>query len=514
MLRSRLTAPASCLRCAAGNGQEAKSSPTRERSRLTFDRTCGWQQRTAPSRPVRSPSATRGNPPRRGRQTASTSASLVARPRRRKATLPSRKTQIWLLRADGGEAWRLTDAKESISAYEWAPDTTKVAYLSIDALPKDEDEARRRKDDERIFEGNHRMQHVWTIALDSKQATQITSGTEFTVRSMNWAPDSARIVVGAGTTPLIRDERQDIFVVTLATKTLDKIAATPAPESAPRWSPDGSTIAYNLLPMGDAVTNRDGIMTRPLFNARLMLYDVATKKTTDVSDAKFDQPAGSVVWAPDSKRLYFGIGDRTYRSVVAYNLTTRQSSTLTKEQMISFGNGGRAKTGHGLRTRWIRRARQPTCSSPAADFSAPRKLSNVNPDAADYALGETEIVKWKSSDGWDVEGILVKPVGYEAGKRYPLLVDVAWRSDRRAHQWLQSSVATTADSSGPVRVGRCLYPNPRGSSNYGEKFMRGNIPDWGGGDYRDIMTGVDEVIKRGIADPDGSGSWAGATAAT
>src|SRR4029453_6161789 len=99
-----------------------------------------------------------------------------------------------------------------------------------------------------------------------------------------------------------------------------------------------STIAYNLLPMGDAATNRDGIMTRPLFNSRLMLYDVATKKTTDVSDAKFDQPAGSVVWAPDSKRLYFGIGDRTYRSVVAYNLTTRQYSTLTKEQMISFGN--------------------------------------------------------------------------------------------------------------------------------------------------------------------------------
>ena len=411
------------------------------------------------------------------------------------------KTQIWLLRADGGEAWRLTDAKESISGYEWAPDSTKVAYLSIDALPKDEEEARRRKDDERIFEGNHRMQHVWIIPLDSKQATQITSGIEFTVRSMNWAPDSARIVVGAGTTPLIRDERQDIFVVTLATKTLDKIAATPAPESAPRWSPDGSTIAYNFLPMGDAATNRDGIMTRPLFNTRLMLYDLATKKTTDVSDAKFDQPAGSVVWAPDSKRLYFGIGDRTYRSVVAYNLTTRQYSTLTKDQMISFGNGGLSKDGSRVAYTMDSASAPADVFVAGADFSSPRKLSNVNPDAADYALGETEIVKWKSSDGWDVEGILVKPVGYEAGKRYPLLVDVHG-GPTGAHT---NGFKLGVHNGGQLWAGRgwaVLYPNPRGSTNYGEKFMRGNIPDWGGGDYRDIMSGVDEVIKRGIADPE------------
>jgi dipeptidyl aminopeptidase/acylaminoacyl peptidase len=411
------------------------------------------------------------------------------------------KTQIWLLRSDGGEAFRLTDSKENISSYEWAPDSKRIAYLAADALPKEEEEARKRKDDERIFEGNHRMQHVWTVEIESRHSTQITSGNDFTVRSMNWAPDGTRIVVGAGSTPMIRDERQDVFIVTVATKAIEKIAATPAPESAPRWSPDGRTIAYALLPMGDATTNRDGISTRPLFNTHLMLYDVAAKKATDVSDPKFDHPAGTAVWSADSKRLFFGIGDRMYRSVVSYDVTSRQYTVLTKGQMIAFGAGALSKDGSRVAFTMDSATAPADVFVAGTDFSAPRKLSNANPEAADFAIGETEIIKWKSTDGWEIEGVLVKPVGYEAGKRYPLLVDVHG-GPTGAHT---NGFKVGVHNGGQLWAGRgwaVLYPNPRGSSNYGEKFMRGNIPDWGGGDYRDIMTGVDEVIKRGIADPE------------
>ena len=174
-----------------------------------------------------------------------------------------------------------------------------------------------------IFEGDHRMQHLWSIEVESKQATQLTTGTDYTVRAMTWAPDSARLAFGAGPTPMIRDERQDLHIVTLATKAIDSIVATPAPESGPRWSPDGTTIAFTMLPLGDATTNRDGIMTRPLFNSRLMLYDVATRKVRDVSDPRFDNSPGAIVWTPDGKRLLFGVGDRAYRSVVAYTLVHR-----------------------------------------------------------------------------------------------------------------------------------------------------------------------------------------------
>ena len=410
------------------------------------------------------------------------------------------KAQIWVMRVDGGEAWRLTDAKEGVGSYEWAPDSRKIAYMARDPLPKDADEARRRKDDERIFEGDHRMQHIWSIEVESKQATQLTTGTDYTVRGMTWAPDSSRLAFGAGPTPMIRDERQDLHIVTLATKAIEKIVATPAPESGPRWSPDGTTIAFTMLPIGDATTNRDGIMTRPLFNSRLMFYDVATRKVRDASDPRFDNSPGTILWTPDGKRLLFGAGDRAYRSVVAYTLSTGQYTKLTKGQMIAFGNGSLSKDGSKVAFTMDSPAAPTDVFIAGADFSAPRKLTSVNADAADFSLGDTEVLTWKTADGWESEGILVKPVGYEPGKRYPLLVDVHG-GPTGAHT---NGFKVGVHNGGQLWAGRgwaVLYPNPRGSTNYGEKFMRGNIPDWGGGDYRDIMAGVDEVIKRGIADP-------------
>ncbi|MDQ3583193.1 MAG: hypothetical protein M3495_17020, partial [Pseudomonadota bacterium] len=301
------------------------------------------------------------------------------------------KAQIWLMRVDGGEAWRLTDAKEGVASYEWAPDSRRIGYLARDPLPKEQEEARRRKDDERIFEGDHRMQHIWAIDVASKQATQLTTGTDYTVRGMTWAPDSSRLAFGAGPTPMIRDERQDIYVVTLATKATERIVGTPAAESGPRWSPDGKTIAYTMLPTGDATTNRDGIMTRPLFNSRLMLYDIATRKVRDASDPRFDNSPGTVVWTPDGKKLLFGVGDRAYRSVVAYTLSNGQYDKLTKGQMISFGNGSLSKDGSTVAFTMDSPTAPADIFVAKADFDQPRKLTSVNADAADFSLGDTEV---------------------------------------------------------------------------------------------------------------------------
>jgi dipeptidyl aminopeptidase/acylaminoacyl peptidase len=130
-----------------------------------------------------------------------------------------------------------------------------------------------------------------------------------------------------------------------------------------------------------------------------------------------------------------------------------------------------------------------------------KTLTATNPQLAGIALGETEVITWKSSDGTEVEGILLKPVGYRQGERYPLLV-VAHGGPTGAHT---NGFKASSGSGGHYWAGRgwaTLYPNVRGSTGYGEKFMRANIMDWGGGDYRDLMTGVDEVVRRGIADSD------------
>ena len=132
-------------------------------------------------------------------------------------------------------------------------------------------------------------------------------------------------------------------------------------------------------------------------------------------------------------------------------------------------------------------------------FASPKKLTDVNPQLRDIALGETEVITWKSTDGTPVEGMLLKPVGYQAGRKYPLLVEAHGGPTGATNAGFKANWG----SPGQVWAGQgwaVLYPNPRGSTNYGEKFTRANIMDWGGGDYRDIMSGVDDVIKRGIAD--------------
>ena len=118
---------------------------------------------------------------------------------------------------------------------------------------------------------------------------------------------------------------------------------------------------------------------------------------------------------------------------------------------------------------------------------SPVKLTDVNPQAKDFALGATEVVTWKSRDGLEVEGVLLKPVGYDPAKRYPLLV-VAHGGPAGAHL---DNYRVGGLEGGQLWAGQgwaVFYPNPRGSSNYGEKFLRANVADWGGGDFPDIMT--------------------------
>jgi dipeptidyl aminopeptidase/acylaminoacyl peptidase len=135
------------------------------------------------------------------------------------------------------------------------------------------------------------------------------------------------------------------------------------------------------------------------------------------------------------------------------------------------------------------------------DLGDVKKLTTIHPEVEEFALGATEIMTWPSTDGFEVEGILLKPVGYVEGKRYPLMV-VAHGGPTGAHH---DSFRVSYGDGGQLWAGHgwaVLYPNPRGSTNYGEAFMRANLLDWGGGDYRDIIAGVDALIERGIADPD------------
>jgi len=405
------------------------------------------------------------------------------------------RPQIWLLPTDGGEAAQLTSARDGVGAYTWSPDGSRVAYLTTDSLTRDAEAKLRRRDDPKVYEGDLRLSHIWLIDVATKQATKVTSGA-YTVRGApSWSPDGTRLAFDASPTNLIRDERRDAYVVTIATRQLDAITAMHEVESTPQFSPNGKTLAFTTNGH-EWKAYKDGIMPRTIRNAHLVTFDIATRALTDHAQPNFDVSVGQPRWSADGAHVWFTAGDRVWQSLYDYHVAAKAYTKMTKDQLVA----GVSASNDGARMAYVFDANDVPAEVFVQDasLSTPKRITNTNPWLADVALGVSEVVTWKSTDGSLVEGVLLKPIGYTAGAKVPLIVS--------AHGGPTS--AHTNGFKGGTGPGQTwasqgwavFYPNPRGSTGYGEKWMRGNIPDWGGGDYRDIMTGVDALIRKGIVD--------------
>jgi len=418
------------------------------------------------------------------------------------------RPQIYLMPIDGGEAWKLTDAKEGVPVqgvnYAWSPDSSSIAYVTADPRSAEEEANIKKRDDERVFEGDFRYSHAWVIDVSSKQATRITEGTQWTVQGApSWSPDGKQFVFGTATTPMLRDNRRDVYMATLSgglksSPTIEKLSTNWGADGQPRWSQDGATIAWVGEPNTTAPMP-DGTAHGVVMQQRLMLYDVKARTIKDTLTAQFDSDAGNPIWTNEGKRVMFVTGKRAYNEAFAYDLTTGAYTQLSQKRTIngtSISKDGRTIV---LTMDAPDSATEVYVTDPS--FANLKRLTDTNPQLAEVAQGETEVITWKSSDGVEVEGVLLKPVGFQAGKRYPTLV-VAHGGPAGA---FVNGFRLGGLEGGQVWAGKgwaVFYPNPRGSSNYGQKTLAANVNDWGGGDYKDIMTGVDALVARGISDPD------------
>jgi dipeptidyl aminopeptidase/acylaminoacyl peptidase len=408
------------------------------------------------------------------------------------------KTQVWILPMAGGEAYQLTDSRESITGFAWSKDGSRIAFLAVDTLPKGDEAKRKRRDDPLVFEGNLRLSHVWVVDVAAKKSSEIVHG-DYTVKGApSWSPDGQRLAYQASPTTLLRETRTDAYVVTLTDHRSERISGPGHSDvqSTPAWSPDGRTLAYTTLPQSHTA-RADSISDVQIGNNHLILYDVASHANKDVYDAKADVSAGTPQWTPDGTRILFSTGERAFNAIYSYDIASSKLARIVDKQLIR----GLSLSSDGRSVAFAMDAPNAPADIHISDltFASPRKLTDVNPQIRNLTLGETEVVTWKSGDGTPVEGVLIKPVGYQQGRRYPMLVEAHGGPTGATNAGFKASWG----SPGQVWAGQgwaVLYPNPRGSTGYGEKFTRANIMDWGGGDYRDIMSGVDEMVRRGVAD--------------
>src|SRR4030088_2518776 len=436
------------------------------------------------------------------------------------------KEQVWLLNRLGGEAERLTYTPQDVDELAWSPDGSRLALLLRDASLeeteafKEQDEREKDSDtdkstkekklktqrpwviDRRQFKQDEigyldrRRTHAYVFDLAKRSLTQVTSG-DYDDQEIAWSPDGKQLVFSSNRSTPDPDATYNTDIWIVSADNTDKgahvtqVTKSPGEDRSPAWSPDGKSIAYS---------------------ARLdpSVFEYGTRHLTIISvdggEAKilaksFDRMSTQPHFSPDGQFIYFIADDDGTQSLCRIPAGGGEiTRPIGGRLMVNDYNV--AKTGDIA-------AQVATIDRPDEIFTVPN--GHVTQDThtndglfSQLKLSHGEYVHFKSKDGTTVAGYLYKPLDYVPGKRVPTILrphgGPVW-----AYYAEFAHLAQLLAANGYA----VLFPNPRGSTGYGQKYAQAIFADWGNKDFQDDMAMVDYAIAEGIADPDklGVGGW-------
>ena len=414
--------------------------------------------------------------------------------------------QIWIIPVRGGEAEKVTEEEAGVSSFRWSPDAKRIAYVVRDT-PQDKAERDKRKKDRFdaiVVDSDFIYSHLWTIALDTKEKKRVSEGT-FSASDPQWSPDGAWIaytrtkagVQESAFTDISDDRNTDIYVAPASGGQSRQLTTNPGPDSQPRWSPDGKWIAYGSSPDPVGWALEIDLMLMPVEGG------AASTQARNLTGTYNDSIGGAAEWSPDGSAVYVGGAVGVYGQLLRVPVAGGEPKHVF-ESPAAYGGVDLSPDGQTLAFTF-QDAKTPTDIWTATSAGRGlKKLTDFNPQAKNFALGDIDVLRWKGADGLEIEGMLVKPVGYERGKKYPTILQIHGGPYGRFAFGFEERAQISAGAGYAV-----LMPNPRGSTGYGTKFATSNVNDWGGKDFQDLMLGVDEVIKLGVADPDRLGVMGG-----
>jgi dipeptidyl aminopeptidase/acylaminoacyl peptidase len=390
---------------------------------------------------------------------------------------------------DGGEAWQATKHETAVSAFDISPDGKKILFASQDPLTADARRRQRERDDAEVVDETFRFTHLWVFDIDSGKEKRVTSG-QFTVSDPQWAPDSNRIAFVARPNTKVDDAAVSDVWTTDLDGNAKKFYENAGPDTSPRWSPDGRTLA---------MASKTQVGNTQWYD-KLYLFPADGGKPR-VLLQNFDLGFGSPIWSKDGKIIYWSTGQGTKIALFGVDIT---SGELTTTSAPMGGANGGWQLSHD-NTFWVFSHSDGAQSTDlwaarrqGSSYAPPVRLTTANPwiAAEKLQLGKVESIRWPNSEGGIIEGVLTRPVGYQAGTRYPLIVNPHGGPSGASIESFSGANQMFAANGFLV-----LEINFRGSSTYGQKHLNANRNNWGIGDYDDIMTGVDYLIKQGWADP-------------
>lgn len=398
--------------------------------------------------------------------------------------------QIYLLpMTAGGEGIALTKLKNGVESYQWSPEGMRIVVVSASG-PLDGIALADRKSDVRHYKHiqyksndtgwyDDKRRHLWVVNVASGETKQITDGQDWNDADPQWSPDGTRIAFVSDRTGKLFDESHntDVWVIPAAGGTLTQISDHEFEDESPRWSPDGKQILFT----GKTVFHQF---------PKLYVADSSGRAASQLAVKDLDMIPTELHWSPSGAILFAAaVKGET-------QIFRADPAAHTFSGVISGPRGVHALDVNASAGKMVYLANDfqhlDDLYIANLDGTGERQLTHLNNELwVQLDLQAVERLLYKSTDGWAVEGFFVKPLGWQSGKKYPMVLVIhGGPLGMFGVEWYHEIQVYAA------KGWAVFFCNPRGSMGYGEKFERGEINNWGGMDYQDIMAGVDAALKQ------------------